>query len=359
MAKPSTVFISYTLSTLCYNRHMKIADVGEFGLLARIIDTINKQSDKESPWLKRLTLGAGDDAAAWKASNIIQLATTDIMVEGIHFNLAYTGWYDLGWKAIAANISDIAAMGGIPMYALVSLAVPGNIETRKITDLYEGMITLSNKYHVIIVGGNISKADKVIINTTLIGKAMGHKLLSRSAAKPDDSIAVTGYPGLAATGYKALTGNLDIQGRLRKTLLNAHLRPVPRVNEAQVLLCEGIKTAIDISDGLIADLKHICEASGVSAAIYEPELPLHPALKKYLPQDYFNVILTGGEDYELIFTANRDKISYIQNKFTCPVTVIGKILPRKSEFVTIFNSHGKPVNIPNVGWDHYRTQSWI
>ncbi len=334
---------------------MKVSEIGEFGLIARITGLIDRKSDKRQPSWKKLLIGAGDDSAAWETGYGVELATTDILVEGVHFNLEYTGWHDLGWKSLAANLSDIAAMGGSPAYALVSLALPGSVEIEGVIELYEGMLELANKYGVAISGGNISLADKIIINITVIGKAPGTKLLTRSAARPGDSVAITGYPGLSAAGLKVLANKLRVDTEAFNIFTHAHLRPVPRVLEANVLVQAGIKTAIDTSDGLVSDLVHICEASRVCATVLEPLLPLHPLLSKYFGAECMNLTLSGGEDFELIFTGEGKTIERLKEKLACPVAVIGEISAGNPGTVTVLDFNNKPFQVDYKGWDHYRT----
>ncbi|MDD5493470.1 MAG: thiamine-phosphate kinase [Dehalococcoidia bacterium] len=331
-------------------------DIGEFGLIAHIAEIIKKRSSKTSYAWNHLCLGIGDDAAAWSTSRAINLATTDIMIEEVHFDLKYTGWYDLGWKSIASNLSDIAAMGGVPLYALVSLAFPGDVEVENITALYQGMVGVADNFQVVISGGNISFSKQVIISITLLGKAAGNKLLTRAFARQGDYVAITGYPGLSAAGYEVLRKKLDIRPNARKIMLDTHLRPLPRINEARILLKNGVRSAIDTSDGLVADLTHICEASRVSAAIYETNLPLHPFLNEYFPEKSLEFALTGGEDYELLFTAGKAVMDRIKNRLSCPVTIIGEIMSGTPGEVKVFDKHGKSINLENKGWDHYRSR---
>jgi len=336
---------------------MKVADIGEFGLIAHIAEMVKKNSSRASTAWKHLCLGIGDDAAAWSTGKSINLATTDIMIEGVHFDLKYTGWYDLGWKSIASNISDIAAMGGVPLYALVSLALPGDIEVKDITDLYRGMIGAAECWQAVIGGGNISFSQHVIISVTLLGRAAGSKLLTRSSARKGDCVAITGYPGLSAAGYEILRHKSRMRPNVKKIMLDTHLRPQPRVEEGKILLRNGVRSAIDTSDGLVADLMHLCEASRVSAAIYESSIPVHPFLAEYFPEKCLEMALTGGEDYELLFTATKTVIDRVRNRLACPFSVIGEITSGTPGEVKIYDRQGKSINLETTGWDHYRSRS--
>jgi thiamine-monophosphate kinase len=285
----------------------------------------------------------------------MEIATTDILVEGVHFNFAYTCWQDLGRKALAVNLSDIAAMGGIPAYALVSLALPGSTAVEAVLEMYEGMLDLANKYGVAICGGNISKSDKIIINITVTGTAKGARLLRRSASRPGDAIAITGYPGLSAAGLRTLTHKLNMDSESQRTFSGAHLRPSPRIPEALILVKAGIKCAIDTSDGLLSDLTHVCEASRVGATLHESLLPMHPLLKKHFRTDCTGMALAGGEDYELLFTGERRLVEKLQQKLECPVTIIGDITAGDPGVVTVLDLQHRARPVDYRGWDHYHT----
>lgn len=190
---------------------MIVAEIGEFGLIDLLDKMIaDARIDRLSP---DLIIGIGDDAAAWKCSGSIQLATVDSMVQGVHFSLETTPWQELGWKSLAINLSDIAAMGGIPRYALVALSLPPETEVADVTALYQGMIKLARRFKVAIVGGNISRAPEVTVTITVIGGSLNHDVLKRSAAMPGDAIAMTGYPG----DRRRRTGNAHEKAPLQTT----------------------------------------------------------------------------------------------------------------------------------------------
>ncbi|MCX6006466.1 MAG: thiamine-phosphate kinase [Chloroflexi bacterium] len=332
---------------------MRVFEIGEFGLIAKIAALIDSKSNKNTDSWKNLLIGVGDDAAAWKAHGGIELITTDILVEGTHFRLSYTEWHDLGWKSIAINISDIYAMGGKPQYALVSLAMPGLREVENVMEMFEGMIDVCNKYGIAIAGGNISASENVVINISLTGIAE-NSLMTRSSAKAGDLIAVFGYPGLSAAGLNALKNQRNLDPESMKLLKNAHLHPEPRLDIGPKLAACGVKTAIDISDGVLSDLAHICEASKVSAVLRTKDLPVHPLLKQHFQQDYIDMILTGGEDYELLFTAPRQVMDTVIEVMKPAPTIIGEITAGKPGEITIFDAEGKPITVDNRGWDHYK-----
>ena len=335
---------------------MQVSELGEFGLIELLADIVGKTKNPQDVSWQRLIIGINDDAAAWKGDDAIQLATTDSLVQDTHFDLNVTTWKELGWKAIAVNLSDIAAMGGTPEYALISLALPGDLETDCIANLYKGMAEISSQFGVAIIGGNIASASKTMISVTVLGNMESNSMLTRSAAVPGDQIATTGYAGLSAAGLKMLKQKLSFDAETTQLLREAHLTPMPRIDEGQILLHRGVKSAIDISDGLLADLTHICQASKVSARINENEVPIHPALKKNFKSDCLQLALSGGEDYELLFTASSQIINRLRKTMPCPVTVIGEITEGETGQVTLIDADGKIIPWEKAGWEHFRSQ---
>jgi thiamine-monophosphate kinase len=335
---------------------VKISRLGEFGLIDYLTDIINKSKDATTPSWQRLIVGIGDDAAAWQCPGSIQLATTDSLVQDVHFDLSFTSWEDLGWKAMAANLSDIAAMGGSPGYALISLALPGELDTDCISRLYHGMADIANRFGVAIVGGNIAASDKVNITIAIFGSLKDKSMLLRSAAIPGDQIAVTGYLGLSAAGLRMLQQSLRFDAEAAELFSLAYRRPMPKVEVGQALLHCGVRAAIDISDGLIGDLNHICRASKVGAKINENLLPAHLALKANFKSDWQQFVLSGGEDYELLFTATNKVIARIKKTVSCPITVIGEITEQPLGRVTLLDAAGKINPWRQAGWEHFKSR---
>ncbi len=335
---------------------MKVSELGEFGLIRLLADIIDSARNlKDDSW-QQLVIGVGDDAAAWQCDGSVQLATTDSMVQDTHFDLNITGWDNVGFKAITANLSDIAAMGGVPRYALVSLALPGEIETDCVAELYQGMVRAAIQFGVAIAGGNIASAEKVVITITVLGYLKNKAALTRSSAQPGDQIAITGYTGLSAAGLRMLKQNLKFDTKTAKLLREAHLQPVARVREGQILLLHGVRAAIDISDGLIADLTHICEASLVSATVRKNLVPIHTSLYNCFERDHQQLALTGGEDYELLFTATEQVMQQVKEALSCPVTVIGEITEGKVGQVTLVDDAGNSISWQQAGWEHFKSQ---
>jgi len=334
---------------------MKVSELGEFGLINLIRSGIaGFEKSGHTPW-QEVLVGIGDDAAAWQSDNHIQLATTDTLVQDIHFDLDVISWEELGWKALAVNLSDIAAMGGIPKYALLSLALPGELEVGDISKFINSMMHLAREFGVAIVGGNVATAPNVVITVTIIGCSKGKAILKRSTASSGEQIAVTGYLGLSAAGLEMFKGKAISNPEISNILRRAHLQPMPKVKEGQILIEQGVKTAIDISDGLVADLAHICESSKVNARIEIEQVPVHPVVTENFP-NHQELALCGGEDYELLFTADETTVARAKQALNCPVTVIGDITEEKLPTrVTVVNSNGNIIPYKKGGWEHLKS----
>ena len=331
--------------------------MGEFRLVELLARIAEEGQDKQSAHRQRLVIGIGDDAAAWRSDALINLATVDCLVQDVHFRLDMTTWNELGWKALAISLSDIAAMGGVPQYAIVSLGLPGDTEADYVADLYRGIIKLGNRFGVVIIGGNISDATIAFISTTVLGSATGQdNILTRSAAKAGDRIAVTGNLGAAAAGMEMLKHKMSLGPEDSASLRQAFLHPCPRIAEGQLLAEQGVKTAIDISDGLIADLSHLCRASRVGARIDIDRIPIHPAVKNGFGGSSLEMALSGGEDYELLFTSSTGVIDRVKTRASFPVTVIGEVVADKTgKVITLVDREGRPYKPAGTGWQHFVT----
>ena len=333
---------------------MRLSELGEFGLI-NLIRTASARCEnpERTPW-REMLLGIGDDATAWQSGNRIQLATTDTLVQNVHFDLSAITWEELGWKALAVNLSDIAAMGGIPNYALLSLALPTQLKVKDISELISSFTHIATEFGVAIVGGNVAAAPNIVITVTIIGCSKGKTMLQRATASPGEQIAVTGYVGLSAAGLQMLKGKTISDPKARNILRQAHFKPIPRVREGQILIEQGVRTAIDISDGLVADLDHICESSKVNAKINIEQVPVHPVVTAHFPNSQ-ELALSGGEDYELLFTADKATIARAKRALSCPVTVIGDItkeeLPTR---VLVVDSKGTIIPYKKRGWNHFK-----
>jgi len=336
---------------------MKVSGLGEFGLIDVLAELVEAEGKQGAAW-QNLFLGIGDDAAAWQCSPGCQLATIDALVQDVHFKLGLTSWEELGWKSLAVNISDIAAMGGFPRYALVSLALPPDTEVTDIIYFYQGMLSLAREYDVAVVGGNISRAPLVVINIAVYGDAPGTppRLLTRSSAEPGDHIAVTGILGSSAAGLEMLMQGLHFELETEAVLRQSFLKPSPRVKEGRVLISSGVRTGIDISDGLVADLTHICQASALSARVLVGKIPVASCVRSHFADTAIQKALSGGEDYELLFTAPKkiiDNVSSILEPVGCPVTVIGEMVADSGSKVILLDRDGRTIRLPGPGWDHF------
>ncbi len=333
---------------------MKVSELGEFGLIDCLNEMVEYARGEQG---SNLIIGIGDDAAVWQSDAPVQLATVDSLVQDVHFSLDTASWEEVGWKSLAVNLSDIAAMGGQPEYALISLGLPGDTDVEDVTSLYRGMIDLAGQYHVNIIGGNIVNAPQLVINVTVLGSVASRDgLLTRSSARPGDSVAVTGPLGAAAAGVEMLGKGLRFEPEVAVALRKALLHPVPRVAEGRFLAENGVRTAIDISDGLLADLQHICQASQVGARIEADRIPIAPAVKAGFSERTLELALTGGEDYELLFTASTECVEKLSKAASYPVYVIGEVVSDDEHRVQLVDIQGNPVSLSGKGWDHFRVE---
>lgn len=332
---------------------MKVSELGEFGLIRLLAELAPCGSSEH-----RILVGIGDDAAAWEGDDHAVLASADALIEGVHF-LAGSPWWELGWKAMAVNLSDIAAMGGIPRYGLVALALPVDSDVDDVVQLYRGMAELAGQFKVAVVGGNISSAPVVTITITLIGQGQDEGMLTRSGAVPGHLVAVTGYLGSAAAGLRMLSSGLRLTPETTDLLNRAYLQPRPRVAQGQLLVKCGVRAGIDISDGLLADVGHLCRASQVGAMITVDHVPVHPLMQAAFPGESLDLALTGGEDYELLFTTDRENMNHVKAALEaspvgadCPVTIIGEIT--EAQGISLRTKEGRPLDVDELGWDHFK-----
>ncbi|MFQ5860821.1 MAG: thiamine-phosphate kinase [Dehalococcoidia bacterium] len=338
---------------------MKVRDLGEFGLIERLTQAVTAgQEGRERGGTPSLALRVdmGDDTAAWECGQLSELATTDTVVEGVHFTRASTSWQDVGWKIMAANVSDIAAMGGLPLYALVTLGLPPDTEVADVDALYQGMLELGNLYGMRIVGGDVVRSPVVFVTVALTGVTDKTPLL-RSAARPGDLVAVIGYLGSSAGGLELLTQgttSAGVQDSAAQYLTQAHRRPRPAVEQGRALAAAGVLAAMDISDGLVDDLGKLCQASGMAAQVRAHQLPIHPHLKEAFPQRHLELALQGGEDYTLLFATPAAMMKRVLEQLPAPVATVGEIVQGQPGKVSVVDASGEELISLTRGWDHLR-----
>jgi thiamine-monophosphate kinase len=324
---------------------MDVGSVGEFGLIERLAAIAGRPAPG-------LVLGIGDDAAVWRADDAFIVATTDTMVAGVHFLPDVHPWADVGWKALAVNVSDVAAMGAVPDFALVTLGLPPETPLEAVEELYRGLDECARAYGVAVAGGDIVRAPEAVVTVALLGHAQTDShgqplLLRRDGARPGYVLAVSGTLGDAAAGLELLR-----RGQTEGPLALAHSRPRPPLALGQEAARLRIPCAIDISDGLLQDLGHICRLSGVGAVIYAATLPLSDALRRACPDRALALACTGGEDYQLLLAGPSEALASLREKVPGPVTVIGEVVERQG--IAVLDEQGRPLDFPVPGWDHLR-----
>jgi len=330
---------------------MDLQEIGEFGLINRI----RKWTSTSNPALLK---GIGDDVAVIETGKKVWLVTTDLLIEDIHFDLTWVDPFHLGRKALFVNLSDIAAMGGTPKYFLISLGIPKNLSLSFLSSFYRGLKDGTKRFGVDLIGGDTSVSRKIIINICLLGEGKRGALLFRSGAGVGDDLFVSGTLGDAALGLKILRKN----GLHAKPigLIQKHLSPSPRIQLGQVLARNHWATAmIDVSDGLLIDTNHLLEESGVGARIWEDRIPLSKLYQKWIhsfSKSPYPFALSGGEDYELLFTAPpkmRKRIAHLALSLQIPITPFGEIVPKK-EGLYLIRKDGKKYSPSRLGFEHFK-----
>lgn len=333
---------------------MKFDEIGEFGF----IESIKKECITT---LKDVIKGIGDDCAVFgPSSGRVLLFTTDMLVEDIHFLKSKMTPYQLGWKSIAVNLSDIAAMGGRPLILLISLAIPAEMDVEIIQDLYKGMKDICEHHKVNIVGGDtVASPDKLVINVSLIGDAKENEVLYRSGARPGDSIYLTGNVGDSFAGLKILKKEISSPESIKNHFIKIHNEPKPLIETGMAIAASGFANAmIDVSDGLLSDLGHICKESGVGALLFRSKIPLSSELKLLASRVKFNPLdlaLSGGEDYILLLTVPEANIKDFEivckDKGLLPLYLIGEIKEEKG--IRMVNDNGSIEEISMRGFNHF------
>jgi len=326
---------------------LKLSAVGEFGFIGRV----KEKSRGSLPVL----LGIGDDAAATVMTpGMILLSTADMLAEGVHFDLDWSDPVRLGRKSLAVNLSDIAAMGGIPRYALLSLAIPPELPLEFMESFVNGFLEQAGKFGVALIGGDTSASKAgLVISVTLLGEQYPELITRRSGACAGDIICISGTPGDSALGLSHLKS-----GNVSGHAVKRHLDPAPRVELGRALAERGVPSAmIDVSDGLAADLGHILAASSKGARVSIDAIPRSDAFKQSVDRsspDYARLPLCGGEDYELLFTLLPSKLKEAEDAAAVAgttVSVIGEIT--RETGLLLVSSDGSSYDAATSGYDHF------
>jgi thiamine-monophosphate kinase len=340
----------------------EISDIGEFGLIAVLRDTLGEPADDD------LVSGIGDDTAVYRVGDgRVHLLTTDTLTEGIHFDRAFMPMEHLGFKAMSVNVSDIAAMNAAPRYATVTLGLSQQVSVEMAETIYEGITQACDAYDVTVVGGDTVSAHALSISVTVVGEADEDAVVYRGGAKAGDKICVTGDIGASYAGLKVLVRNRrrleeqeeDFQPNLDpfSYVIRRHLAPPAQLKTVRDWADAGVRPTalIDISDGLASEIHHVCEASGLGAQLYEPALPIDPETRNTATdfgEDVSIYALFGGEDYELLFTMPEQDLDALDPQ---SYTVIGDVeTPEDPEHpVLLQRADGDNVPLQPGGFDHF------
>jgi len=310
-------------------------------------------------------VGIGDDCAVLEtAPGERLLVTTDLLLEDVHFRHRYATPRDIGWKALAVNLSDVAAMGGRPRWALVALGCPSGVRAEEVRDFFEAALALADEHDVVVVGGDTSSSRAGwVVNVTLLGTTAGRPVL-RSGARPGDVVAVTGMLGRARAGLAVLDGGAvpgSLDTAARDEVVRAHLRPRPRVREGQWLgAASGVTAMIDLSDGLATDLRHVADESGVGARVQLDHVPVASSVRVVadaLGDDAITWATSGGEDYELLVTCQANAFAALagglEDATGTTLTAVGEIVTGKPGVVFV-DPQGVSVHVA-AGFEHFVT----
>jgi thiamine-monophosphate kinase len=359
-----------------------VRSLGEFALIGRLAGALAEVGAASAPDL----LGIGDDAAIWLPTpGARSVITTDSLIEGIHFRRDWTTWRDLGHKALAVNLSDIAAMGARPRLAVISLGLTGHEPVAGLLDLYRGLGALAARHGLVVAGGDVvASPDRLSLHVTVIGESWPQaagRLLTRDAARPGDLLATSGPLGLSAAGLALLLEKGESGTTLATVLARsdtsapnetpslfsflpspftlAHHRPEPRIDYGRALVDAGVRAAMDLSDGLWGDLAKICERSGVAARIDAAALPVPVDLKAQFPDRWLHFATRGGEEEFVVFAADALALARLRDlcaeRHLPPPAIIGEVLPFTAGAPAISLRHpdGAEEIVASGAYDHF------
>jgi len=325
-----------------------------------LIATIRTLLSGEQP---DVVVGPGDDAAVVRTGSGQQVLTTDMLIEGVHFELDSISARDLGAKSIVVNVSDLAAMAASPRYALVSIGLTPEVRAAWVVELYSGMREACGEYALTLVGGDTNRAERVVVSVTVVGEVAPGGAVTRSGAQPGDVIVVTGSLGAAAGGLALVRMPASAAARALsapwgRDLLEALSRPVARVGEGQTLAQCGVTAMMDLSDGLAKDLSRLCAESGVGARVELTRVPIAEALRQgasTLGVDALELAIGGGEDYELLATLDVTDLEHaraeLDERFGVTLTDVGVIIEDGGP--TAVDARGRAAPLEPKGWDHF------
>lgn len=321
-----------------------VSDLGEDALLERIAKRIGRAESDDEVWY-------GDDAAS-VASPARLLITTDLVVESIDFDLSYSSGSDVGWKAVAVNASDVAAMCGRPLHAMTSLELRANTPMEFFDDLLEGVVAAARRWRIALIGGDLSEGREISVGTTMTGELLAASPVLRSGARRGDALLVTGTLGAASAGLEILVRDQHIPGT--QELIQRQLRPIARVEEAAALAPLGPTAMIDLSDGLAVDLSRLLAASEVGAEVSLEALPVEAGLDRVPGLDPIEAAVLGGEDFELLFTIEESLVDAAENA----LSELGTRLTRIGTIVSGDATLGgrRLETWRERGWQHLRSQ---
>ncbi|MGH2709916.1 MAG: thiamine-phosphate kinase [Actinomycetota bacterium] len=310
-----------------------------------------------------VVVGVGDDAAVLDPRPHPGVLTTDMLVEGVHFEIGATSAHDLGHKAVTVNVSDVAAMGGSPRYAVACVAVSPRLEASWVMELYGGMRQASADYGMVLVGGDTSRADRVVLSVTVLGEVGSGRHVTRAGAGPGDALVVTGELGGSAGGLWVAQAKHESQSEALsrpwgRALVARHERPVARVGEGQTLAAARATAMMDVSDGLAIDLARLCEESGCGARVRLADIPLAEGLEELQELgdvEPLDLALHGGEDYELLAAVPKDAVEptreALMERFDTRLTEIGEITSERG--LVAVSDDGSEDPLESKGWDHF------
>ncbi len=330
-----------------------VRQIGELALIERLAERV-ADARLQPPAFDgfKLRTGIGDDAAVWSLERGLAVTTTDTMVEGTHFTPHTASWADVGWKLWTANVSDVAAMGGTPLAGVVTLGLPAATPLQAVDDLYDGMLEACRAYRTLLVGGDIVESPTAFFTVAMSGACIDEPL-ARSAGRPGDAVAVTGPLGASAAGLRLLLAGRTPSSEAERSLAEAHRRPCARVDAGQRLVKAGVRCAMDVSDGLAADLGKLALASGCGVRIDASAVPVAAAARELFPDEATQLALGGGEGYELVFAGLAPVVGRAVAAIPGAV-VVGELTEAKPGTVEVVDAAGAPVEVADAGWEHLR-----